>query len=88
MCITCMMLPICWHQKADGNLPRELACSSSCARPMAMRPALQPMPERLYVTMLGRMRKWFTTMEASDGVGLKSEQFTIKISTCKPGRKQ
>ena len=47
-----------------------------------MRPALQPMPERLYVTMLGRIRKWFTTMDASDGVGLKSEQFTIKISTC------
>ena len=47
-----------------------------------MTPALQPMPERLYVTMLGRMRKWFTIMDASDGVGLKREQFTIKMSTC------
>ena len=47
-----------------------------------MRPALQPMPERLYVTMLGRMRKWFTIMDASDGVGLNREQLTIKMSTC------
>ena len=47
-----------------------------------MRPALQPMPERLYVTMLGRIRKWLTIMDASDGVGLNREQLTIKISTC------
>ena len=33
-----------------------------------MRPALQPIPLRLYVTMLGRILKWLTIMDASDGV--------------------
>ncbi len=75
---------------AGGRLrprARARACSSSCARPMAISPALQPMPLRLYVMTLGRMRKWFTTMDASDGVGLNSEQFTIRMSTCARARR-
>jgi len=36
---------------------------------------------------LGRMRKCFTTMDASDGVGLNSEQLTIRMSTCARARR-
>ncbi len=57
-------------------------CSSSLAREMEMTPAEQPMPDRLYETTLDFILKWFTIMALSEGVGLNSEQFTIKISTC------
>lgn len=49
-----------------------------------MTPAEQPMPDRLYDTTLDFILKWFTIMALSDGVGLNSEQFTIKMSTWQP----
>lgn len=54
------------------------------AREMAMTPAEQPIPDRLYDTTFDFILKWFTIMALSDGVGLNSEQFTIKMSTWQP----
>ncbi len=48
-----------------------------------MTPAEQPMPDRLYDTTFDFILKWLTIMADSDGVGLNSEQFTIRMSTCK-----
>ena len=41
------------------------------------------MPDRLYVMTVGFNRNWLTTAADRDGVGLKTEQFTTKMSTCK-----
>lgn len=49
-----------------------------------MTPAEQPIPDRLYDTMFDFILKWFTIMALSDGVGLNSEQFTIRMSTWQP----
>jgi len=44
------------------------------------------MPLRLYDTTLDAILKWLTIMADSDGVGLNSEQLTIRMSTCAPAR--
>ena len=59
-------------------------CSSSRTSETAIRPALQPMPLRLYVSTLRRSLKWFTSMADSEGVGLKMLQHTTRMSTCTP----
>ena len=49
---------------------------------MPMTPEEQPMPERLWDRTSVRILKWFTTMDASEGVGAKQEQMTIRMSIC------
>ncbi len=73
-------LPAC-----PARAPRR-TCSSSRARLTEITPALQPMPLRLYDTTLDAILKWLTIMADSDGVGLNSEQLTIRMSTCAPAR--
>ena len=51
-----------------------------CARPMAMTPALQPMPPRLNDKMSSRILKRLTSMADREGVGQKSEQLTTRMS--------
>ena len=41
------------------------------------------MPERLWDSTSVRILKWFTTMDASEGVGAKQEQMTIRMSICR-----
>ena len=55
---------------------------------MPMTPEEQPMPERLWDSTSVRILKWLTTMEASEGVGAKQEQITIRISTCSAAQHQ
>lgn len=47
---------------------------------MEIRPALQPIPERLKLLMLLRKLYLLTTMAESDGVGEKRLQFTMSMS--------
>ena len=54
-------------QTRQGKKEGRPTCSSCCARPMAMTPAEQPMPARLYVITLVRILKWFTIMAAQGG---------------------
>lgn len=61
----------------------KLTCRSSFARLTAMTPAEQPMPARLYDTMLERILKWLMIMADREGVGLKRLQLTTKISICR-----
>ena len=49
---------------------------------MPMTPEEQPMPDRLCDSTSVRILKWFTTMDASEGVGAKQEQMTIRMSIC------
>lgn len=49
---------------------------------MPMTPEEQPMPDRLWESTSVRILKWFTTMDASEGVGAKQEQITIRMSIC------
>ncbi len=55
---------------------------------MPMTPEEQPMPERLWDSTSVRILKWLTTMEASEGVGAKQEQITIRMSTCSTAQYQ
>ena len=54
--------------------------SRRCARPMAMTPALQPMPPRLNDRMSSRILKRLTSMADREGVGQKREQLTTRMS--------
>ena len=40
------------------------------------------MPDRLYVMTVGFRRNWLITAAAREGVGLNTEQFTTRMSTC------
>lgn len=40
------------------------------------------MPDRLYVMIVGFSWNWLMTAADRDGVGLNTEQFTTKMSTC------
>ncbi len=65
--------------------------SRRCARPIAITPALQPMPARLNESRSERMRKWLAIMADSDGVGLNSEQLTTRMSmslAARPARRR
>ncbi len=42
------------------------------------------MPPRLYEFTFDRILKWFTIMAVRLGVGLNSEQFTMRMSICAP----
>lgn len=42
------------------------------------------MPPRLYEFTSDRILKWFTIMAVRLGVGLNSEQFTMRMSICAP----
>ena len=55
---------------------------------MPMTPEEQPMPDRLWDSTSVRILKWLTTMEASEGVGAKQEQITIRMSTCSAAPRQ
>ena len=59
-----------------------LTCNSSLAKLTAMTPAEQPMPARLYDTMLDRILKWLMIIADKEGVGLNKLQLTTKISIC------
>ena len=48
------------------------------ARSIAITPAEQPMPPRLYETTSARILKRLTSIAESDGVGQKSEQLTTR----------
>jgi len=61
--------------------PGARACSSSCARSMAMTDAAQPMPPRWYVLMACLNLKWLTTAADSEGTGLNVQQLVMSAST-------
>ena len=52
------------------------------ATSMAMTPAEQPMPARLWESMSERILKWLTIIDAREGVGEKQEHTAIRMSIC------
>ena len=74
-----------WTQsesKTESEGRQERACRNCLAMSSATTPPEQPMPARLWLSTSVRILKWFTIMDASDGVGAKHEHTTIKMSTC------
>ncbi len=60
----------------------QLTSRKCLATSIAMTPEEQPMPARLGERMSVRNLKWFTSMEASEGVGAKQLHATTRMSIC------
>lgn len=71
------------HQNSAIILASDRTCNSSLAKFMAMTPAEQPIPARLYDTILERILKWLIIIADSEGVGLNRLQLTTRMSICK-----